>query len=72
MKNNKKLKKVRSKYDCKLKTNKIKSEHEAKKEIAPSEDRTHDLQIALSGFQYSDYETDALPTALLRLYTLLD
>ena len=38
---------------------------EAKKEIAPSEDRTHDLQITLFN---SDYETDALPTALLRLY----
>ena len=31
------------------------------KKCAPSEDRTHDLQIALSHF---DYETDALPTAL--------
>ena len=37
-----------------------------KKEIAPSEDRTHDLQITLFN---SDYETDALPTALLRLYS---
>ena len=35
-----------------------------KKETAPSEDRTHDLQITLFN---SDYETDALPTALLRL-----
>ena len=33
-----------------------------KKELAPGEDRTHDLQIAL----VCDYETDALPTALPR------
>ncbi len=38
----------------------------SEKVIAPSEDRTHDLQITLI---YSDYETDALPTALLRLYS---
>ena len=34
-----------------------------KKRSAPSEDRTHDLQIALI---FCDYETDALPTALPR------
>ena len=34
-----------------------------KKRFAPGEDRTRDLQIALS---YCDYETDALPTALPR------
>ena len=34
-----------------------------KKNHAPSEDRTHDLQIALI---HIDYETDALPTALSR------
>ena len=33
------------------------------KNNAPGEDRTHDLQMTLS-----DYETDALPTALPRLH----
>ena len=33
------------------------------KNFAPGEDRTHDLQIALT---VCDYETDALPTALPR------
>ena len=36
-----------------------------RQKIAPSEDRTHDLQITQD--LISDYETDALPTALLRL-----
>ena len=35
----------------------------SKKFPAPGEDRTHDLQISLIR---SDYETDALPTALPR------
>lgn len=36
---------------------------------APGEDRTHDLQISLSGLLLCDYETDALPTALPRHHT---
>ncbi|GIY01323.1 hypothetical protein CEXT_321221 [Caerostris extrusa] len=39
-----------------------------KKMSAPGEDRTHDLQITLF---WSDYETDALPTALPRLAQML-
>ena len=47
----------------------LKFKQKIKKKIAPREDRTLDLQITLS-LVYSDYETDALPTALLRLYDI--